>query len=165
MNFNNKFGSEAEVGNKNMVKAQSPKPPTAVSCIPTESSDVLHKFCRSSITISRREEEDATVVSQLIENLRSVVPTISHIQKEKVTDLEIMQHAINYIYHLNSVLSTRCTEYQHEQSQENEQILDTSSNNNNSNVLEQDPIIPSSHVSSTPKVPATTCQPLSAQVC
>lgn len=144
-----------------MVKAQSPKPSTAVSCIPSERSGVLHKFCQSSITIARREENEAAVVSQLIDNLRSVVPTISHIQKEKVTDLEIMQHAINYIYHLNSVLSTRCTEYQHEQSRENE----SAPNNECSNVLKQEPIISTPRVNNTPKVTATSCQPLSAQVC
>lgn len=87
-----------------MVKAQSPKSFAAVSCRSRTNRDALRKVAGKSVSISRRAEEDESGLSLLIERLKSVVPTISDVEKREVSDLEIMQHAINYIYDLNSVL-------------------------------------------------------------
>lgn len=71
---------------------------------PARVSDVLRKPAIKSHAICARQTECVVPdLNQLYDNLKSVVPTIS--DKQNLSTLELMQHAIDYIYDLNSVLS------------------------------------------------------------
>lgn len=65
----------------------------------------LNKPLPKSITISKRSDEDEAGVSELLEKLKSVVPTVSGKSVDELTSLDIMQHAIEYIYDLSYALN------------------------------------------------------------
>ncbi|XP_039271195.2 uncharacterized protein LOC120345717 [Styela clava] len=83
-----------------MGKAISPRP------VSTAASNVcLNRPSPKSIKICRRNDEEESGISDLLAKLKSVVPTVSGTNVEELSSLEIMQHAIDYIYDLSSTLS------------------------------------------------------------
>lgn len=144
-----------------MVKAQSPKPSTAVSCRARLHDDVLHTNAGKSIAISRRRDDEESGLSHLIGKLKSVVPTLEGKQKQELTDLEIMQHAINYIYDLSSVLQSDYTEVEEIQEPQEEIILPNS--NYICHTMDSERFINSNSHSSG--VQQKECRSMSAPVC
>lgn len=67
-------------------------------------SDPLRKSSAEYSPLSKGRTEAIPRIADLYKQLRSVVPTASAKEEFEISDLDIMQHAIDYIYYLNSIL-------------------------------------------------------------